>query len=85
MREDQHVLHYLALLTGLLIDSALFVYFRYNVDTQIVVALLGSLFYIGWGVLHHAMEGRVTLLIVLEYILVGSFAFMLLFTALKLS
>lgn len=81
MHEDYFV-HYLILFFGILITAVFFLYFRYNVTAQIVVVALCSLFYIGWGFVHHLLLGRLTKLIALEYILIGTFVFLLLYLSL---
>ena len=81
---DKHALHYLLLLLGLSIFGFFFVYFRYDQMIQIMISALASIFYVGWGITHHALEGRLTSLIAFEYILFGSLTFLLVFTVLYL-
>lgn len=85
MREDNHIKHYLLLVVGILIIAVLFVFFKYNLEVQTLLAFIGSLYYILWGIIHHIIEKRITKLIALEYVLVGVFVFVLIFTALRLS
>jgi len=49
---------------------------------QVLVGLFTSVFYVTWGIIHRAMEGRVTRFIVAEYVSVGVFVFLMLLTAL---
>lgn len=85
MREDNHIKHYLLLVVGILIVAVLFVFFKYNLEVQTLLAFIGSLYYILWGIIHHIIEKRITKLIALEYFFVGVFVFVLIFTALRLS
>jgi uncharacterized membrane protein len=85
MHEEKHVKHYLLLVVGIFVVAILFVFFKYNLEVQSILAFIGSLYYILWGIIHHIIERRITKLIALEYILVGVFVFVLIFTALRLS
>lgn len=85
MHEEKHVKHYLLLVVGIFVVAILFVFFKYNLEVQSILAFIGSLYYILWGIIHHIIERRITKLIALEYILVGVFVFALIFTALRLS
>jgi hypothetical protein len=60
----------------------LLLFFRYNYMGQVLVGLFTSVFYVTWGIIHRAMEGRVTRFIVAEYVSVGVFVFLMLLTAL---
>lgn len=82
--KDNFLIHFGILVLGLLVASYFFVYFMANSTAQAVVAGLGCIYYIGWGIIHHAVRGRLTKLIALEYILVGSLIFLLLLTSLTL-
>ncbi len=84
MLKENHVVHYLLLVLGIFVISVLFIFFRYNRPAEILLSALLSIYYIIWGIIHHKIEGRLTQLISLEYILMGSFVFLLLFTALTL-
>lgn len=74
---ERHFSHYLILLTGLAILGSLFVLFRFNERIQILVGAAGCLFYILWGIFHHASEERVTKLVIFEYVSFGLLAFLL--------
>jgi len=80
--KDKYTLHLFILFVGLSIIAWLFTFFRFNTVAQTVLAFLGSIYYIVWGVFHHAAKKRIDKLIVLEYILVGSLIFLLLFISL---
>ena len=46
-------------------------------NMQIVIVLGLTLFYITWGLLHHAIHHNIPLKIVIEYVLIGSLGFIL--------
>ncbi len=74
---DSHLTHYIFLVLGLIVLGGLFVLFRYNPTLQILIGGVGTVFYIIWGILHHALEDRVTGLVVVEYVVFGTLAFLL--------
>ena len=82
--KENFLAHFAILLAGLLISAFFFVYFRFNATAQVVVTALGCIYYVGWGIIHHAVRGRLTRLIALEYVLMGSFIFLLLLTSITL-
>lgn len=82
MLKDKYTLHLFVLFVGLSVIAWLFVYFKFNIVAQTVLAFLGSIYYIVWGMFHHAASKRIDKMIVLEYILVGSLIFLLLFVSL---
>jgi len=84
LAEEKHLKHYLILIVGILFFVISIIYFKYNKDMQMVLAGALSAFYCVWGIIHHAVEGRLSRLIFLEYILVGLLVFLLLFTALSI-
>jgi hypothetical protein len=61
-----------------------FVVFRDNRNILRVIAGLQSLLYVLWGIIHHSREDRLSKEIVSEYILLGTFVFLLLLTALSI-
>ena len=78
-KEHNHVLEYIILVTGLLSVLVIFYLFRYNSLVLLITSGIGSLFYVLWGIIHHAIEGRLDKLVFLEYFLIGLFVFSLLF------
>ena len=76
-RQDTHVAHYLILFGGLGLLGVFFILFRFNEVLQIFIGGLGCIFYIFWGIFHHALEERVTKLVMLEYVSFGLLAFLL--------
>ncbi len=77
--QEKHLFDYLFLLIGLVVLFLLFYFFRYNPTARILIGLGSVVFYMLWGVVHHAVEGRFKKGILLEYFLVGLFVFVLLF------
>lgn len=80
MKEDNpHIVEYLILFSGLLLCFVFFILFRFNTTVQIIISFVGSVFYVLWGIIHHAIEERLSKFVVLEYALIGLFVFSLLF------
>ncbi len=77
MKKESHFKHYALLVSGMALLGAFFVLFRFNTPIQIFIGLAGCIFYIFWGIFHHALEDRVTKLVVIEYILFSLVAFLL--------
>jgi hypothetical protein len=84
MTEDErHFIEYLTLLVGLTMFFGLFIGFRHSKEALKIISGAGTVFYIVWGLAHHAVEGRLNKFIAFEYILFGSVVFLLLFTVLS--
>lgn len=77
-----HFIHYSILVGGLAVIGFLIMLFRYDPFKQAGAVLAGSIFYSSWGIIHHAIEGRLTKLIALEYVLLSLLAFVVIFAAL---
>ncbi len=77
----RHV-HSLVLAVLLVSATTMFVSARGNSAFQIVVGILTSVSYIAWGIIHHALEGDLHAKVVIEYILIGSIAIVLITTML---
>lgn len=75
--QDNHITHYFFLIAGLGLLGIFFILFRFNETLQIIIGGLGCLFYILWGIFHHALEDRVTKLVIFEYMSFGILAFLL--------
>ena len=82
--QEKHLLHYLILLIGLGIFLLVFVFFWYNKEIQLLVGGVACAYYAAWGLVHHAVENRLTKIIATEYVLMAIFVFTILFTALKI-
>jgi hypothetical protein len=79
----EHIIEYMVLVVALVGFICLLVLFRFNKSALLGVSGLGSVFYILWGIIHHALRGRLTRSIAYEYILFGVLVFLLLFTVLS--
>lgn len=82
--KDSHIFHYITLVLGLLIFLIALIFFEYNTFHIQIVLGLASLFYFCWGIMHHAVEGRLTKHIVLEYLLFSLLVFIIATVALQL-
>ena len=79
--EEYHMLHYMILFLGLSVFVLCFYFVSYFPLYQILVAGLSVMYYVVWGMLHHSLEGRLTKVVALEYVLFGIVAFLLLVSA----
>ncbi len=84
MHKNSHIFQYLTLVLGLFIFVIALVFFEYNNFYIQIVLALASLFYFCWGIMHHAIEGRLTKHIVLEYLLFSLLVFVIATVALQL-
>ncbi|MFA6982101.1 MAG: hypothetical protein WC243_03715 [Patescibacteria group bacterium] len=84
MDRDDHLTHYAVLFLGLALIVGFLIYFRFDRPIQLMVGAFGALFYVAWGVIHHAFEDRLTKEIVMEYLLFGILAFLMLYFALSI-
>lgn len=75
---SSHALEYLILLTTAILFIALLSIFRGEHTKQFIVVMLFTLYYVVWGVIHHAHDQTLSLKIVLEYIFIGVLALLLL-------
>lgn len=81
--KERHLVEYLIFgVLGITLLIA-FIAFRDNRSILRIIAGLESLLYILWGIIHHSREDRLSKEIVSEYILLGTFVFLLLLTALS--
>ena len=79
----RHINDSIILSTVVAVALGLSFYFRFDRTYLAVIWGTCSLLYVFWGIIHHKVEGRLTTLIALEYILYGLLAFALLYTALN--
>ncbi len=82
--KDKEFLQYFYLFVGAAISAFFIFYFKYDKVIQLLSALLGCIYYVVWGIMHHASRERLNRLIILEYILFGSLIFLLLLAALTI-
>ncbi len=83
MKKNYKILEYSVLFFGLIAFVSLFVYYRFDKSAEIKIMAMAAGFYALWGMLHHLLEDRLTLDIAIEYLLIGFFVFLLVFTSLS--
>lgn len=76
------IIHYLVLLIILIGGVATFYWVRPNVTLQLLVGISTSVAYVLWGVIHHMLQKDLHQKIVIEYMLIGAIAIVLLVTVL---
>lgn len=59
-----------------------FMYVRPNVTLQLLTGIVTSVMYVLWGIVHHAIQKDLHHKIVIEYMLIGAIAIVLLVTIL---
>jgi hypothetical protein len=74
-----HFGYYLSLSAILLLGLALIILTSPNIKSQGMVISLTVFFYILWGVLHHFINHKLTLRIVIEYVLIGALGISVIF------
>lgn len=74
------MLHYLVLFLLLGAGVLSFYLVRPNVTAQLIVGIITAVGYVAWGVIHHAVDGDLHPKIVIEYVLIGAIAIVLLLT-----
>ena len=82
-RSEKELIEYIVLLVGLMVFFLLLIIFRYESFALKLIAMLGSLFYVAWGIIHHAADDRLTKSIVLEYMFISSMVFLLFYLVLS--
>jgi hypothetical protein len=77
-----HIMHYLVL--GIIVfgGTVAFYYAAPNTALQLTVGVITSLAYIAWGLIHHYLKKSLHKRIVVEYILMGAIAIIMLATVL---
>lgn len=80
--KQTHVIHYLVLACILLGGIATFYYVRQSTNLQLAVGVVTSISYILWGFIHHTIQKDLHRKVVIEYVLVGTIAIVLLATVL---
>jgi hypothetical protein len=78
--KKEHFIEYVFFIGVSVIFLTSFIYFRQD---RSFLKLISGLVSLTWGIIHSALEGRLTPAIVAEYVLFGSLAFLLLFIALS--
>lgn len=80
MKKQSEAIHLLILAGILAAGAATFWYATGNTLLQIVVGVILAVSYIAWGIIHHAAHGDLHRNIVIEYVLVGAIAVVLILT-----
>lgn len=78
-----NVLHYIVLGIILCVGVGAFYFVRSDSSLQFIVGVVTSLAYVLWGFIHHALQKDLHQKIVVEYVLIGAIAIVLLATLLK--
>ncbi len=75
-----HRLHFFILLIILTTGIGLFFYASGNRSLQLVAGITTALAYVAWGIIHHALQRDLYAKVVVEYMLMGLIAIVLLMT-----
>lgn len=78
----KHAFHYVVLLLILGTGIGVFYLVQPNVTLELVTGMATAVAYVLWGIVHHALEKDLHPKIVIEYMLIGSIAIILLVTML---
>jgi TRAP-type uncharacterized transport system substrate-binding protein len=81
MKHRQYaIIHTIVLLFILAGGAFTFWYAAGNTKLQLATGIVTSIAYVAWGIIHHALEGDLHRKVVVEYILIGAIAIVLLLT-----
>jgi len=75
--------HFLVLLIILITGVFMFHFVRHNTSLQLLVGIITSISYIIWGLVHHAIKRDLHRKVVVEYILIGAIAIIVLFAVVR--
>jgi hypothetical protein len=78
-----HILHYFVLLVILAGGLGAYYYATPDTSLQFVIGIIIAVAYVIWGLIHHALQKDLHQKIVVEYILIGAIAVILLATVLR--
>lgn len=78
----QTVIHFLVLIAMLTAGILTFIVVRPNTTLQLLVGIITAVAYVLWGLIHHAIQKDLHQKIVVEYLLIGAIAIVLLVTML---
>lgn len=73
-----HLFHFLILIAIIGLGVGMFFLASGNRSVQFLIGLTTSLAYVAWGLVHHANQGDLHKKIVVEYVLMGAIAVLLL-------
>lgn len=80
--KHKHIIHFVVLFLILAGGTATFYFVRPNATLQLFVGIVTSAAYVCWGIIHHMIERDLHHKIVIEYMLIGAIAIVLLVTIL---
>ncbi len=75
-----HYLHFGVLIVILILGIGLFFYSQSNRSMQLAIGIATSIAYVAWGMIHHAIQRDLYPKVVIEYVLMGLIAILLLVT-----
>jgi hypothetical protein len=75
----KHSLYYILLSLVLMSGFFLFLSFSSHPQTQVMIVMLTSFAYVGFALLHHYMNGDLTVKVVVEYVLIAALGISLVF------
>jgi membrane protein implicated in regulation of membrane protease activity len=78
----QSLVHFFILIMILAVGVLTFLSVRPNTSLQLFVGIVTAVAYVLWGLIHHAMRKDLHQKIVVEYLLIGTIAIVLLITML---
>ena len=70
-RAKKHVFYYISLLAVIVLGVILALQYPYSKQTQMLIVVMTTFFYVSLGILHHRENHDLTAKIVVEYTLVG--------------
>ncbi len=76
----KHLSHYMVLFGILLAAFAGLILFSYDKNFQVAIALALLLSYVAWGVTHHYLHRDLHIETVIEYLVVATLGFVLIFS-----
>lgn len=74
------MIHDIVLVSILLLGSFAFWNLQGNTNAQLTIGIVTSIAYVAWGIIHHMIQGDLHRNVVIEYVLIGLIAIVLLLT-----
>jgi hypothetical protein len=78
-----HIFHYFVLLVIFTLGLGAFYYVSPDTSLQFIIGIVMAISYVAWGLIHHTLQKDLHQKIVVEYILIGLIAVILLATILR--
>jgi hypothetical protein len=78
----QTIIHFLVLIAILSAGVLTFIVVRPNTTIQLLIGIITAVAYVLWGLIHHTIQKDLHQKIVIEYLLIGAIAIVLLVTML---